>query len=62
MLSIFCDIRSNFSRNQKRLAKEFEREFTCLGENTEPFEFHQKKKLQQLLKIEKKSQKTYTGD
>ena len=49
----------------KELAEKFEGQCNCLGENTEQcitFQFQQKKKLQELIKIEKKSQKPYLTD
>ena len=46
----------------KELAEEFEKQFTCLGENNKKyitFTVLVEKKLQELIKIEKKLQKTY---
>ena len=46
----------------KKLAKELEGEFSCLGENTEKYKIFSvsvTKKLQGLIKMEKKSQKPY---
>ena len=46
----------------KELAEEFKKQITCLGENTEPLQFHKKKKLEELIKMEKQLQKIYLTD
>ena len=62
-IPIVFDSWSNYDYNFiiKKLGEEFEKKFTCLGETTEKIhnQFQKKKKLQELIKIEKKLEKIY---
>ena len=62
-IPIVFDSWSNYDYNFiiKKLGEEFEKKFTCLGETTEKIhnQFQKKKKLQELIKTEKKLEKIY---
>ena len=63
-IPIFFHNRSNYNYHFiiKELSKQFKKQFTCLGENIEKyitFTIPIKKKLQELIKMEKKLQKIY---
>ena len=48
-------------QQKKELVEEFEKQLTCLGENTIKYiiKFQQKKKLQEFIKMKKKLEKQY---